>query len=69
MQKMMSIEFRGRETSRRNSPTSDEYEGRQQGQNKPHKGRETLPPLRKRAKLQNSLYKKKLRNKSKKLRT
>lgn len=41
MKKMMSTEFRGRKTSRRNSPTSDEYEGRQQGQNKPYKERET----------------------------
>lgn len=29
MQRMMSVEFRGRERGRRNSPTSDEYEGRE----------------------------------------
>lgn len=42
MQRMMSVKFRGKESSRRNSPTSDEYEGRErEGQTKPQKGRET----------------------------
>lgn len=42
MQRMMKVEFRGRESGRRNSPTSGEYEGRErEGQNKPQREKPT----------------------------
>lgn len=69
MQRMMSVEFRGRESSRRNSPTSVEYEGSEQEDKTNHREREKPDTTRKRARTENAFYEKRLTSKSKLFKT